>query len=358
MPPSPSREPRSAAVQALWHAYAEWLMTLDHPVRDDEDHDDSWDGFLRDRRKSKEKARLRLVEVKRNEQRRADKAARPQEQPEEQTRQPVEPTAGQQRWAVATAQRLEDYFDWLETIPIPARDDRRRRDESWDAFMGERTERREQQYNAKRRKGTKRGRPVDPSSQRQQQLAAREAARKSKAERAAEAQARSDRVWGPRINKLRALGAINAAFYRSEHDERPHSYVWLLPVPLPAKLPDWIFCDAGWQTTVCEHVPERIRQSLGPTKRCVIGDGSTEGYKSILISPRPKLLRDAAADHERRMERRRIEAEFAQEASDKAARAEEMEWLVMKRRKAQKRGVRLPPDCTPLQYLDDESDDE
>ena len=66
LPPSPSRKPRSAAVQELWHAYDDWRMALENPDRDDEDVDDSCERFLRDRRKSKEKERLRLFELKRN----------------------------------------------------------------------------------------------------------------------------------------------------------------------------------------------------------------------------------------------------------------------------------------------------
>lgn len=69
--PHPTRKQPSAAVRQLWSDYADWLIALPFPLRDDEPLDDSWERFLCERRKAKEKARLRGVYAHRKANRQA-----------------------------------------------------------------------------------------------------------------------------------------------------------------------------------------------------------------------------------------------------------------------------------------------
>ena len=76
--PRPLRSPPSAAVIELWREYSAWLVELPNPLRDDEELDDSFVRFMLERRRMKEKERLRGVELrrsqKRNEQRKEQRA--------------------------------------------------------------------------------------------------------------------------------------------------------------------------------------------------------------------------------------------------------------------------------------------
>ena len=261
LPPSPSRKPRSAAVQELWHAYDDWRMALETPDRDDEDVDDSWERFLRDRRKSKEKERLRLFELKRNaalkEQRRVARLQEPAIEPAEK-----QPTAGQQRWAVQAEQRMQDYFDWLETIPTAKRDDRKRRDDSLEAFMRHRRTVQQEQYNDARRKGTKRGRPVDHNSQRQQQRC-RRTVRSYKREHA-------HRLWKPRYEELAALG-ITTFSKVSRSTKAGYYNIRYFDVPTGVKPPEWMLAQTyrGFPWRMYDRPDHSRDADVNPQRRLI-----------------------------------------------------------------------------------------
>ena len=114
---------------------------MPEPSRDDEDRDDSYAEWLRQR----EVARLQRVTEKRRQQR--------------------QPSA-------ATLQRENDFSDWLRNHPEHADDERA---DTWPIFMRDRVAQREDARNAARRVRAVggRGRLVDPNSQRQRLLAAR-----------------------------------------------------------------------------------------------------------------------------------------------------------------------------------------
>ena len=124
LPPDPSRKPSSLAVQQLWIEYAKWLMALEDPLRDDEERDESWERFMHERRRAKEKARLASVEQQRLEQRREDRAERDQElaaalqqaapwalHEEVRRKRRDLRKAARGRGAEAAAQRMQDYLD-------------------------------------------------------------------------------------------------------------------------------------------------------------------------------------------------------------------------------------------------------
>ena len=152
LPPDPSRNPASVAVQQLWSEYAGWLMALEDPLRDDEERDESWERFMHDRRRAKEKARLALIDVVRLEQRREGCAGSEQNfaaalqqgaawalhEQESRTRRDRR-KAARGRGAAAAAQRVQDYLEWQqrpldECMTTRLRDDEAD-DESMEAFV-------------------------------------------------------------------------------------------------------------------------------------------------------------------------------------------------------------------------------
>ena len=99
------------------------------------------------RRGEREDARLKVVSARRSQHRHENPSA-------------------------AAIERNNEYFDWLQNLPQPQFDDEEL-DDSWATFMKQRRLRRR---NEARRTGGRRGRPIDPNSYRQQELAARAAA--------------------------------------------------------------------------------------------------------------------------------------------------------------------------------------
>ena len=77
--PRPLRSPPSAAVGcgALADRAARWLIELRNPVRDDEELDDAFSGFMIERRRAQEKERLRGVEQQRIQKRNAQRRPSP-----------------------------------------------------------------------------------------------------------------------------------------------------------------------------------------------------------------------------------------------------------------------------------------
>ena len=140
--------------------------------------DDSKEAFMFRRRDERERARLRKVCAKRTQKRR-------EERPE---------------LAAAALEREQAFADWL-TLSADDGDecDETRqsllaeRDETYYAFMEQWREQQLKKHNETRRKGTKCGRPVDPASKRQQQLAARQLRRQHKAQAKLESQLRRSR---------------------------------------------------------------------------------------------------------------------------------------------------------------------
>lgn len=180
-PPSPTHnEPRtltgkrpSAASLQREREYVEWLNNLpyfDWLERPDRHRDESYGAFMAVRRGEREDARLQKVIARRSQQRR--------EQP-----------------SAAALARQREYHDWLQNLPTPTRDDDER-DDSWGAFMKHRRQQQQQQRNQARRKGTKRGRPVNPDSQR---LAAAESnAHRQQLLKKHERQRQHQLFWQPR----------------------------------------------------------------------------------------------------------------------------------------------------------------
>ena len=67
--PQPRRRPQSAAAMERERRYAAWLIDLPDPVRDDQERDDSWERFMAEERRAKEKARLQRIDEKRKAER-------------------------------------------------------------------------------------------------------------------------------------------------------------------------------------------------------------------------------------------------------------------------------------------------
>merc|ERR1712091_698581 len=64
-PRTASGKKASAAALEREHEYVDWLAGLPEPARDDEPRDDSWAAFMKERRRRKEKERLRNIEDQR-----------------------------------------------------------------------------------------------------------------------------------------------------------------------------------------------------------------------------------------------------------------------------------------------------
>ena len=190
LPPHPTRQEPSAAVRQLWSDYGEWLMALPYPLRDDEPHDDSWERFMHERRKAREKARLCGVEERRKAQRQAESARR--EQQYQDALQAAIP------WAVAELARRK----------------------------------RSQQRKAAR--GQPAGRPIDPQSKRQQNLAA-SAARRTQRLQEEDRQRQHQLVWQPRMQELAAMGI-------TRKEVRHHGVCtdMYYDVPRGVKPPEWM----------------------------------------------------------------------------------------------------------------------
>ena len=230
---TPSGKRMSAASLQRHREYESWLENLPNPTRDDTERNTSMRVFMLIRRRKRECARLQGLSQRRSQARR--------EQP-----------------SAAALQRQREYFDWLQSLPPPRRDDEER-DESWQAFMEWRRREQLQQHNASRRKSTQLGRPPNP--QRQAMLAARRERREQK-ERSKRAQ--EDAVWAPRVEELRGLGATNVELHHNIGDRYGDQF-WLLPPDVPP--PSWVCNPPSWAGPwVPSHVPERHRRALGKTK--------------------------------------------------------------------------------------------
>jgi len=232
-------------VAASEREYMEWLNNrpyFEWLERPDRHLDDSYEAFMAVRRSEREAARLQALSAQRTQQRR--------EQP-----------------SAAALQRQREYFDWLQELPDPARDDDER-DDTWAAFMLQRRQLQQQRRNEARRTGGKRGRPINPNSRRQQQLAANISRRAAQLQRKLERQAAEDALWASRIEELKVLGAVNVELF-GKKPTTVGDYYWHMPASI--QLPVWVFNEAGYTPCVPADVPERIRLSLGPTKRMYEG---------------------------------------------------------------------------------------
>ena len=72
LPPQPRRRPLSATALQREREYTQWLLDLPDPIREDENRDESWSRFMRERRAAREKTRLQHVEQQRTKERRSD----------------------------------------------------------------------------------------------------------------------------------------------------------------------------------------------------------------------------------------------------------------------------------------------
>ena len=269
--------------------YMDWL-TARPEQHGDAPRNDTWEIFMQERRREREAARLKRVAARRREEREWDiellvddnTAAVPMS---------VEHT---NTTSSATMQRRLDYDAWLRTLPDPERDDEDP-DESWHAFMTDRRREQQEQRNAARRKSTRRGRPIDPNSERQEKLrkrtwlgTAREpgpgrpinpsSERQLKCARDLQKWSAEDAVWTPRITELRALGATNVTLSCSSGHVKGRGkgplaqevvrHFWLLPSGVSQ--PSWaVGGHAG-------KVPERTRQTLGDTTPLIQGRDYTD----------------------------------------------------------------------------------
>ena len=140
------KRPSPASLQRQ-HEYMDWrnnLPDLPYLERPGTRRCESYEAFMAVRRGKREDARLQRRSAKRSQERLELPSA-------------------------ATLARQRDYFEWLQLLPDPTRDDMER-DESWEHFMRERRKQQHLQHNAARRVSTTRGRPIDPASARQQRL--------------------------------------------------------------------------------------------------------------------------------------------------------------------------------------------
>ena len=140
------KRPSPASLQRQ-HEYMDWrnnLPDLPYLERPGTRRCESYEAFMAVRRGKREDARLQRRSAKRSQERLELPSA-------------------------ATLARQRDYFEWLQLLPDPTRDDMER-DESWEHFMRERRKQQHLQHNAARRVSTTRGRPTDPASARQQRL--------------------------------------------------------------------------------------------------------------------------------------------------------------------------------------------
>ena len=147
----------SAATLQREREYIDWVNNLPHFAwleRPDRHRDESYEAFMAVRRHDRERARLKVVSARRSQHRHENRSA-------------------------AAVERNNEYFDWLQNLPQPQFDDEEL-DDSWETFMKQRRQRRR---NEARRTGGRRGRPIDPKSRRQQELAARAAAGSTAARR-------------------------------------------------------------------------------------------------------------------------------------------------------------------------------
>ena len=92
-PRTASGKKASAAALEREHEYVDWLAGLPEPARDDEPRDDSWAAFMKERRRCKEKERLRNIEDQRTAKRR------------------------QQQTDPAFVQRQSEFAEWLQARP-------------------------------------------------------------------------------------------------------------------------------------------------------------------------------------------------------------------------------------------------
>lgn len=144
------KRPSAASLQRE-REYIDWVNNLPHFAwleRPDRRRDESYEVFMAVRRGEREDARLKVVSARRSQHRRENPSA-------------------------AAIERNNEYFDWLQNLPQPQLDDEEL-DDSWATFMKQRRLRRRNE--ARRTGGRRGGRPIDPNSYRQQELAARAAA--------------------------------------------------------------------------------------------------------------------------------------------------------------------------------------